>query len=282
MPRRPAIEPPPGGGGVPKKQACANDNDSQSHCKRNFAVSCYAYICVASLLPGDGDYFGRRSLAQVRAWSRAVVYNFILVMANTGLRPPGARNLRWRDVDVRTDRQGRSFVCLNVHGKGKFRELVAAGNIAFYFDRIRELSKATEPNDFVFCEINGKSAATLYSATVKALLLPREADGHFRSNDRRSLRPHHADQECRAHFGRHAGMGSRDGYAGRFRGRRERRQSPQEAEEIHAEALTGSPFRPWAVFRTADLLRAHAAEAAAFVRGLTLRTARIEAVRSPA
>lgn len=72
-------------------------------------------------------------------WNRAMAYNFMLVMANTGMRTMEARNLRWRDVDVRKDRQGRKFVCLNVHGKGKYRELVAAGNVAEYLERIRAL-----------------------------------------------------------------------------------------------------------------------------------------------
>jgi hypothetical protein len=28
-----------------------------------------------------------------------MAYNFMLVMANTGMRPPEARTLRWRDFD---------------------------------------------------------------------------------------------------------------------------------------------------------------------------------------
>lgn len=39
---------------------------------------------------------------------------------------------------------------------------------------VRRLSKATQPNDFVFTEIGGESSKTLYAVTVTALL--READ----------------------------------------------------------------------------------------------------------
>jgi len=81
-----------------------------------------------------------------------------------------ARNLRWRDVDARTDRQGRPFVCLNVRGKDKFRELVAANNVAAYFERMRAISKATKPDDFVFTNIDGKSASTLYTKMITGLL----------------------------------------------------------------------------------------------------------------
>jgi hypothetical protein len=47
-------------------------------------------------------------------WYRTIVYNFILIMANTGMRTIEARNLRWRDVDARIDKQGRQFCCLKV------------------------------------------------------------------------------------------------------------------------------------------------------------------------
>ncbi len=69
---------------------------------------------------------------RLNEWYRIMAYNFMLVMTNTGMRTMEAKNLRWRDVDIRTDKQGRSFVCINVRGKGKFRELVAAQNVAFY------------------------------------------------------------------------------------------------------------------------------------------------------
>lgn len=62
---------------------------------------------------------GRTSL---NTWYRTITYNFILIMANTGMRPSEARNLRWQDVFVQTDKQGRSFVRLAVHGNPCPRE----------------------------------------------------------------------------------------------------------------------------------------------------------------
>lgn len=103
-------------------------------------------------------------------WYRTMTYNFILIMANTGMRSMEARNLRWRDIDYRTDRQGRSFVTLNVRGKGKFRELVAANNVMGYFERIRAISKATEPNDHVFTTYDRKQSQSLYNERVEDLL----------------------------------------------------------------------------------------------------------------
>src|SRR5207244_1769149 len=62
--------------------------------------------------------FARGWIKQARTplntWYRTVVYNFVLIMCNTGMRPPEAKNLRWRDVAIRTDKQGRKFVLLHV------------------------------------------------------------------------------------------------------------------------------------------------------------------------
>jgi integrase len=106
-------------------------------------------------------------------------------MCNTGMRPPEAKNLRWRDVSFRTDDQKRKFVVLNVRGKDKFRSLVAANNVADYLERIRAIAKATEPDDFVFTTAKGKPTSTLYSSLIDEILkdsgLLRSASGKRRS-----------------------------------------------------------------------------------------------------
>jgi integrase len=106
----------------------------------------------------------------VQTWTRIIVYNFVLIMCNTGMRPPEAKNLRWRDVGIRTDNQGRRFVVLQVRGKDKFGNLVAAGNVADYLERIRAISKATKDDDFVFTTWTGKRAGDLYKRTIAMLL----------------------------------------------------------------------------------------------------------------
>ncbi len=112
----------------------------------------------------------KKARTPVSVWYRTVTYNFILIMCNTGMRPPEARNLRWRDVSIRNDDQGRKFVVLHVRGKDKFRQLVAAGNVADYLERIREIAKATEPDDFVFTTAEGKTTATINSNSIDKLL----------------------------------------------------------------------------------------------------------------
>jgi integrase len=133
--------------------------------------------------------FARRWIKDARheasAWYRNMAYNFMLVMANTGMRTMEARNLRWRDIDARADRQERPFVCINVRGKGKFRELIAAQNVASYLERIKAISKAIKPDDFVFTTRGGKSASTLYGSLIEDLLT-KSGLLHSASGSRRS------------------------------------------------------------------------------------------------
>lgn len=103
-------------------------------------------------------------------WYRQIAYAFVLIMCNTGMRPPEAKNLRWRDIAIRKDDQGRTLVVLHVRGKGKFRDLVAAGNVAEYLERVRSLSKATGLDDFVFTTDKGAPASTLYESLIESLL----------------------------------------------------------------------------------------------------------------
>jgi integrase len=127
----------------------------------------------------------KKARKPVLIWYRTIAYNFVLIMCNTGMRPPEAKNLRWRDIAIRTDNQERKFVILHVRGKGKFRQLVAAGNVADYLDRIRAIAKVTGPDDFVFTTSKGKPALTLYASLIKKLLtesgLLRSSSGSQRS-----------------------------------------------------------------------------------------------------
>ncbi len=102
-------------------------------------------------------------------WSREVAYNFMLIMCNTGMRPPEAANLRWRDITPAKDKEGRPVFVMYVRGKGKERKLVAPASVGEYLDRVRKLSKSTEPDDRVFTNHQGSPAKTLYSNLIEKL-----------------------------------------------------------------------------------------------------------------
>ena len=103
-------------------------------------------------------------------WYRKMCYNFILIMCNTGMRPPEAKNLRWRDISTAKDKDGQEVLVIYVRGKGKERNLIAPTSVGEYLARVRGLSKATKPDDPVFTIINGKPAKWLYRDTVEELL----------------------------------------------------------------------------------------------------------------
>ena len=117
---------------------------------------------------------GRRWIAEAdkpsSVWSRTMTYNLILIACNTGMRPTEMRNLRWRDIMPAKDREGREIVVLFVQGKGKSRRLVAPKSVGDYLDRIRAISKATGPDDWVFTTITGRFAKTLYNTLIADLL----------------------------------------------------------------------------------------------------------------
>jgi integrase len=103
-------------------------------------------------------------------WYRTVVYNFILIMCNTGMRPSEAKNLRWRDVKPAKDREGREIVVLFVQGKDKSRNLVAPQRVLDYLERIRAITKAIKPDDRVFTTSTGKLTDTLYTGLIREVL----------------------------------------------------------------------------------------------------------------
>ncbi|MBT4464362.1 MAG: tyrosine-type recombinase/integrase, partial [Rhodospirillaceae bacterium] len=105
-----------------------------------------------------------------KLWYREVIYNFILIMCGTGLRKSEAASLRWSDCSLQHDSDERSFVIMNVWGKGKRRQLVAGKNVWEYLERIKKISKSKSKNDYVFTTYVGEQSRTLYGRTIRKLL----------------------------------------------------------------------------------------------------------------
>lgn len=145
--------------GKPKLKTMRRDEFTLEEYRKLYAVG-RAWIAKATKAPS--------------AWARTMCYNFMLIMCNTGMRPPEAKNLRWRDIMVAKDRDGKEIVVLFVQGKGKSRKLVAPKSVGDYLDRIRAISKATLPDDPVFTTITGKPVKFLYEDAVEKLLTEAE------------------------------------------------------------------------------------------------------------
>lgn len=92
---------------------------------------------------------------------RRIFSCYVLFMANSGLRPNEARQLRWADVQFVVDKDGRRTKVKIVVPAGKTgkRICIPTKNAKSYLDDLRKLSKHTAPSDPVFCFEDGKPIA---------------------------------------------------------------------------------------------------------------------------
>jgi len=105
---------------------------------------------------------GRKGIGGGKTRERILLTNYVLILANTGIRVGEARMLRWRDVSTDTDLKGAPIVVLSVKGKTGEREVIARNfAVKDYFDRIRdfresEKGRKVKADEFVFCNRDGE------------------------------------------------------------------------------------------------------------------------------
>ena len=87
---------------------------------------------------------------------RMLLHDWLLIMANSGMRPTEAKNLRWMDVEFLKTEDGGHVVRLWVEGKGKRRDLIAQPNARIYLERLKDRTKPESDEDFVFRSADGE------------------------------------------------------------------------------------------------------------------------------
>jgi len=135
-----------------------------------------------------------------RVRARILLTNYVLILANTGIRVGEARGLRWLDISTGTRRtdfmsaddvsnKETEYVFLQVKGKTGAREVVArTDKVKDYFQHIRTMRIAElngeKPKDdeFVFCHPDG-SAIDSFTVGFRALL--QSAGVEFDKNGQR-------------------------------------------------------------------------------------------------
>jgi integrase len=123
--------------------------------------------------------------------NREMLRDYVLILANTGIRVGEARKLKWRDVrEVPSSINGKSNVVLTVQGKTGRREVVASSaDVKKYFQRLLELRKDELGHDpdiesFVFCHPDGSEIGSFkksFASLMKSAGVEKDSFGEART-----------------------------------------------------------------------------------------------------
>jgi integrase len=129
--------------------------------------------------------------------NRIMLANYILILANTGIRVGEARGLKWRDIsEVRGEGSDRSNIVLLVKGKTGIREVVArTPDVKTYLKRIydlriEELKTEDNPNpdipadSLIFCHKDGSAIGSFkksFQSLIKAANVEFDSYGQPRT-----------------------------------------------------------------------------------------------------
>jgi integrase len=112
-------------------------------------------------------------------WRKACeqLHDYVLFMANTGLRPDEAGRLEFRDVAIVTDEAtGERILEIEVRGKRGVGYCKSMTGAVMPFDRVRK-RKNGQPTDIVF----GKTQRELFNTILDELNLKFDRDGNRRT-----------------------------------------------------------------------------------------------------
>ena len=122
---------------------------------------------------------------------RVMLTNYVLILANTGIRVGEARGLRWMDVDSEpANAIDEANINLHVSGKTGTREVVSrTGDILTYFEpiwelRCNELGKNPDNTEPVFCHKDGQPIGSFkkgFSALVSVAGVEFDRNGDRRT-----------------------------------------------------------------------------------------------------
>ena len=101
--------------------------------------------------------------------SRELLRDYVLILANSGMRVGEANNLRIRDVIPFRDDKGRSNYRFIVRGKTGERDVIPRSAIANRLDKFLTKRSGETPNNFLFAMSDGSKVITLIDQFKAAL-----------------------------------------------------------------------------------------------------------------
>lgn len=96
-----------------------------------------------------------------RIYTRALLRDYVLVLANSGIRVGEANNLKIGDLVETCDDEKRRMYLMNVRGKTGGRQVALRSHAAKYIDRALARHPTKKPSDFLFCMKDGRKILTL-------------------------------------------------------------------------------------------------------------------------
>jgi integrase len=121
------------------------------------------------------------------ARDRTLLWNYVLILANTGIRVGEARVLAWKDIRIEpSSLENESAVVFSVSGKTGSREVVARNTeVLEYLQRIKKLYVEPTPDDFVFSHGDGRSIRSFKKSFMS--LIDASGVGFDNKGNRRTI-----------------------------------------------------------------------------------------------
>jgi integrase len=119
----------------------------------------------------------KNATSPYRKWLREQLHDYVLFMANTGLRPDESARLEYRDVAIVTDEEsGERILEIEVRGKRGVGYCKSMPGAVMPFERLRKRN-APQPTDKIF----GPTNRDLLNAVLDQLKLKTDRDGNRRT-----------------------------------------------------------------------------------------------------
>lgn len=137
--------------------------------------------------PGKaGGKLHRKGPNALHRYHRELLRDYLLFMANSGLRPNEARQLRWQDMRTEKDADKKIVLVVEVAEATKTgaRTVVCRDGTHIYVDRLRKISEHTAPDDFVFGNRDGEPVENFgksFEAILSKLDLLNDRQGKRRT-----------------------------------------------------------------------------------------------------